>query len=445
MDLEQILAALADLRRRRAEHRDAARALVAAARAANRDLTEEEGAQFDERMAAIRSLNAEEARYQALEADERARAGGPPAPSDPPERTDPTRDQGWSSFGEMLRAVAIAERSQGRQLDRRLVEVPATQSRAASGAGEAVPSDGGFLVQQDFSTTLLQRTYETGQVIGEVMRIPVSSNANGLKLNGIDETSRATGSRWGGVRTYRAAEADTVTASRPKFRRISLELQKLMALCYATDELLEDTAALESVVMTAFPQEFGWRLDNEVIRGIGAGEMLGVLNAPSLVTVAKETGQAAASFYYENAVNMFARLWAPSVPRSKWYINQDVYPQLLQMSMVVGTGGAPVFLPPGGASAAPYGSLLGRPIQPIEQASTLGTVGDVILMDPTQYVMIEKGGLKTASSIHVRFLYDEQVFRFTMRNDGQPLWHSALTPANGSNTVSPYVALATRS
>lgn len=447
MTLTEILAALADLRRRRGDLREAQRALIAAARAASRDLTDEERGQFDERMAQIERLNADETRYAALEADERARLGeNPGAPPTPaPPSPQPNADQGWRSMGEFLQAVATAERSNGRALDRRLVEVPAIESRAATGANETVPSDGGYLVQSDFSTTLLQRTYQTGQIVSDIPRIPISANSNNMKLFGIDETSRATGSRWGGVRVYRAAEADTVSSSRPRFRRIELELQKLLGFCYATDEMLQDAAALEAIIMMAFPQEFGWKLDNEAYRGSGAGEMLGALNSPCLVTVPKETAQAAASFVYENAVNMYARMWAPSIPRSKWYVNQDVYPQLLTMSLIIGTGGVPVFLPPGAASAAPYGTLLGRPIQPIEQASTLGTVGDVMLADYSQFAMIEKGGLMAASSMHVRFLNDEQVFRFTMRNDGQPLWHSTLTPANGSNTVSPFVALATRS
>ena len=128
-----------------------------------------------------------------------------------------------------------------------------------------------------------------------------------------------------------------------------------------------------------------------------------------------------------------------------WFINQDIEPQLFTMGLIVGTGGAPVYLPPGGLSASPYGTLFGRPAVPIEQCSTLGTVGDIILADMSQYVAAEKGGMQTAASIHVRFLYDESCFRFTLRVDGQPMWNTALTPANGSNTLSPFVALATRS
>jgi HK97 family phage major capsid protein len=80
----------------------------------------------------------------------------------------------------------------------------------------------------------------------------------------------------------------------------------------------------------------------------------------------------------------------------------------------------------------------------VEHASTLGTVGDIALVDLSQYLLIDKGGMNSASSIHVRFLNDEMTFKFTLRIDGQPIWNSALTPAKGSNTQSPFVVLATR-
>ena len=102
-------------------------------------------------------------------------------------------------------------------------------------------------------------------------------------------------------------------------------------------------------------------------------------------------------------------------------------------------------MPPGGLSAAPYGTLLGRPVVPVEFASTLGTVGDIMLADPSQIVQIDKGGMQAASSIHVQFVTDETAFRFVYRIDAQDTWNAPLTPFKGSNTLSPYIVLATRS
>jgi HK97 family phage major capsid protein len=91
-------------------------------------------------------------------------------------------------------------------------------------------------------------------------------------------------------------------------------------------------------------------------------------------------------------------------------------------------------------------TLKNRPIVPLEQCQAVGTTGDVILADFSQYLVIDKGGMgmQTASSIHVKFVYDEMTYRFTYRVDGQPLWHSTLTAANSGTTRSPFVGLGTR-
>jgi len=223
---------------------------------------------------------------------------------------------------------------------------------------------------------------------------------------------------------------------------MELSLKKLTGLCYATDELLQDAAALESIIMKGFAEEFGFLVDDAIIRGTGVGKPLGILNSDALVTVAKEGGQAAKSILAENIINMYSRCSSES--KANWYINRDVLPQLFTMSLPVGTGGAPIFMPAGGISGSPYNTLLGRSIIPMEQCSTLGTVGDIIFADFGEYIWSDKGDIDAAASIHVRFLYDEQVFRFIYRCEGQPGWKSALTPYKGTNTISPFVALAAR-
>ena len=58
--------------------------------------------------------------------------------------------------------------------------------------------------------------------------------------------------------------------------------------------------------------------------------------------------------------------------------------------------------------------------------------------------MVDKGDVQQATSMHVRFLTDEMTFRWIYRTDGQPIWHTALTPFNGPNSLSPFIALQSR-
>jgi HK97 family phage major capsid protein len=301
------------------------------------------------------------------------------------------------------------------------------------------------LVQEDFINAILKRTYELSVLGSRVWKIPVSGNANGVVITAIDETSRAHGSRWGGVLGYWAAEAAEKTESQPKFRAMDLKLKKLIGLCYSSDEALQDASALETIIIRAFTEEFAFQIDDAIYRGTGAGMPLGILNSPCLVTVNEEVGQPAGTFLFENAVNMWSRMWGRSRPNAVWLINQDVEPQLFGMSLAVGAGGIPVYLPANGLSGSPYGSLFGRPVIPIEHAATLGTVGDIMLADMSQYVTIDKGGIQAASSIHVKFVYDKTAFRFVYRIDGQPLWNAPLIPFQGAgNTQGPFVVLETR-
>jgi HK97 family phage major capsid protein len=343
----------------------------------------------------------------------------------------------FKSFGEQLMAVRDYYTGQGR--DNRLFEV-----RAASGLNESNPTEGGFLVQTDFVRTLLAQTYETNEIPNRCRRIPISSPSNNFSMNIIDETSRATGSRWGGIRVYRENESDPTTASKPKFGKLEMKLEKMMGVCYATDELMADAAALGEVVSQGFREEFGFKLSDEIIRGTGAGQCLGILNSGSLVTVPKETAQAADTVVTENILKM----WKSRQGRNLvWLYNQELEDQLDSLTLSIGTGGVEMrlFTPP--APGQKYGSIKGAPAIPIEVASGAGDAGDIILADLQQYLLIDKGGIQTAESIHVQFLFDETTFRFIYRVNGQPMRKNKITPYKRTSSdyyVSPFVTLAAR-
>lgn len=426
MNMKKIL----EMKAKREDARLKAMAVLNKAEAEDRFLSEEEQKDIDKYEEEIRAWDESIGRAEkllAIEPEDRS--------SEKPEvKPTPAKDneKRFSSFGEQLMAAYRAAMPGGK-VDERL------STRAASGLNETTPSDGGFLVQQDFVTELLKKTYETGILASKVKKIPISTNANGMKINAIDEDSRANGSRWGGVQTYWEGEADEITASKPKFRQMELSLKKLTGLCYATDELLQDAAALEAVIRQAFAEEFGFKIDDAILSGSGEGEPLGILNSGAIVTVAKEASQTDI-ITVENLIKMWNRLWSRSRANAVWYINQELEPYLYTLKI----GDKPVYIPAGGLSEKPYGTLFGRPVVPIEQCSAAGEVGDIILADIGQYLLIDKGGVKSASSIHVRFLYDENVFRFIYRVDGKPIWTKPLTPYKGSATVSPFVTLAKR-
>lgn len=361
----------------------------------------------------------------------------------------------WRDFGEFIQAIILAGDASGDitingkrsgYVDKRLF-AQNQEERTASGMNESVPSTGGFLVQTDFSTDLMDKVHASSLLLPRTDKGTISSNANGITVPGVDETSRADGSRAGGVLAYWKDEAAQKTKSKPKFREINLKLNKLTGLVYLTDELMQDAAFLASWVATKFQEEFRFKVDDAIYRGTGAGQPLGILTSGAPVTVAKETGQPAATIVFENIIKMYSRMFGVTRSRANlvWVANQDTIPQLMAMNMAVGTGGVPVWLPANGIAGQPFDTLMGIPILFIEQASTLGTVGDIGLFNMKEYMFVDKGGFQSATSIHLRFDYDETVLRFVWRLDGQPKWNQPLTPYKGTATQSPFVLLATRS
>jgi HK97 family phage major capsid protein len=407
--------------------------------AAKENLTEAEGIELEGYIGQMEDLK------RKIDLENRAQAAfsAAPAPEDRLEIHD-VADEAPYALGDFLQDVAFA--GQTHTIRPRLMrhQQRAAELRMSTGLNEALPADGGFAVGTDFGPGLIQKVYENSQIAGLCRRTGISGTANGIKLNGIDETSRATGSRYGGVRGYWVEEGGTFAASKPKFRQIELTLKKNAVLFYATDELLQDAAALEQNATACVVGEMDFMLQDALINGNGAGKPLGILNSPALVTVDKEEGQEADSIVLENISKMWARCWARSRPNAVWLINQEIEPQLDKLAIPVGTGGMPVYMPPGGLADSPYGRIKGRPVIAIEQAAALGDAGDIILADFSEYMLADKGGVQMASSMHVMFTTDEMVFRFIYRVDGQPLWNSPLTPFKGAGTLSPFITLAAR-
>jgi len=328
------------------------------------------------------------------------------------------------SAADFFQAVKMAGMYPGQE-ERRLSAFKAT------GSNETEPSQGGYLLPPQIAAGIHQNMWGVGSVLSRFNPIRVTGNS--LTINAVDETSRADGSRMGGVRGYWLAEAAQKTSSMPKFRQIELKLKKVAALCYATDELLDDASALESWIGNEVPNELRFQVEAAIIKGDGVGKPLGILESGSLISATRTD---------DNEIDALdiGRMWARRLTGYNdyvWFVNPAVYPQLLNMTI----GQMPVFAP-SVRPDVPFGTLLGRPVIENEYCSTLGTAGDILLASPSAYALITKGGIEAASSIHIKFDYDETAFRFVYRVDGQPYYNAAITAYDAVNTVSPFVALA---
>lgn len=306
----------------------------------------------------------------------------------------------------------------------------------------SVPSEGGFLIPEEFRAELLRVSLETSLVRARARVIPMATAS--IKMPMIDSTSNAS-SVFGGFVGYWTEEAGQLVASSMKFGAVKLDSNKLTAYTEIPNELLNDSAiSVTALLNETGPQAMSWFEDLAFTNGSGAGEPLGWATAGNTarVSVAKEAGQAAGTIVWENVVKMFARMLPSSLGRTVWICNIDTIPELATMALSVGTGGGPIWVQ-NGADGIPL-TILGRPIVFTEKVPTLGTLGDINLVDLGYYLIGDRQQMTAAASEHIRFNIDTQAFRIIERVDGRPWLKSAITPHKGANTLSPFVSLATR-
>lgn len=354
------------------------------------------------------------------------------------ENRDADKTGGFKSAGEYFAAVFAASqsRSNGAAVDKRL-----TIGAAAPGTfgGESNGADGGFSIPPQYAAEIFTLSMSDGALLPRTDEVNVDGNNMSFPK---DETTP-----WGanGIRAYWQGEAIAGTATKPVLGLNQLRLKKLMALVPVSDELLADSSALSTYLPKKIGASIQWKTNEAILFGAGGALPSGALNSGAAIVVAKDGSQATNTLSALNLANMIARLPEGSFPNAVWIINNDVLPALFTLTL----GNYPIYLPngvaPGGIQGSPYGTLLGRPIIVSQHAKSFSAAGDVNLVDLTYYQTITKaGGVEMATSMHLYFDADATAFRAIFRMDGLSKLSAAITPANGSNTLSPFVQLGAR-
>lgn len=339
---------------------------------------------------------------------------------------------GFANIGEFAR-VAF---NKGRGVDARKSRIDEAMNVYSS----LDPASAGFLIPETVRSDIQQVMLPTAIVRPRATVITMSGLRTIMPF--VDETTHS-GSLFGGMTFSWTPESGTISPTEAKFGRVALEAKKLTGLARVPNELWNDAPALSGWLMRSLPQGIGFTEDYAFITGDGATEPLGVQNAANtaLITVTKETGQTASTVLTENILNMYSRLLPQSIDNSVWLANPGTFPQLMTLSIAVGTGGAPVALVD--IHATPRMTLLGRPLILTEKVPALGSAGDIGLYDFGFYMIGDRQAISLESSTESRFANDETELRAILRADGRPWIQSAITPLNGSS-LSPFVILGAR-
>lgn len=335
----------------------------------------------------------------------------------------------FEHFGEFIKAVALE--AKGRYRDPRL-------KFATKDMAEGAMATGGALVPPEFLQELLKYDGQSNIVRPRARVIPMAGRS--LSMPAIDHavnTAAGKSNFYGGVLTYWIEEAGAKTIDDITFDKIELVLHKLCGYTLVSDELMEDSnPTIAAVISMMFGDAIEWKEDYAYLQGNGVGQPLGVVGAAGTWT---QVRVAAANFGYVDAINMLTHFLP--VKGGVWVMSQSVMPELYTM---VDPGNNYIWHPHfGGAGAAEGapGTLLGYPVIFTEKTPVLGTTGDVLLCDFSQYLIGDGSTTTLESSIHEKFRYDQTSFRLVKRVDGQEWCKAPIQLADGATSVSPFVEL----
>jgi len=422
--------ALRELQAKKTKLVQAMRAITDKAAADGRDVTDDEKTAFDAHKVDLERANAAIDREQMLieaEAGISIRDGAQITVS---ENLSEDPKLGFKTFGEYAAAVKAAG-GKSPTIDARFAAAPSLFNGEGSGA------DGGYLVPPEFAREIFTLALEEDSLLGMTDDVPLGKS-NTMAFPKDESTP------WGsdGVRAYWQNEGAAGTPTKINLTGARLQLHKLLALVPVSDELLEDTTALGAYLPDLMARSIRWKANESIMFGTGVGQPAGAFNSNAVVTVVKESGQSAGTLDIMNIAKMIARLPPGSFGRAVWMLNNDVLPALFTLKL----GDHAVYIPASeGAKVNPYGSLMGRPIMITQHAKSFSSQGDVLLADWKGYRTITKaGGMQTATSMHLYFDADATAFRTTFRVDGQSKLAAAISPANGSNKLSPFIQLGAR-
>lgn len=414
-----------------------ARGIFALADKEGRDLTAEEKQRDDEINARLQTLAGEIEREERQRAWEREVEAVSDANMTAAQRgVESMRDRreddpnhGFQNMADFALAVRTASRPGGYVDERLLIgAAPTGQMQSAGSSGE------GYMTPPAMREEIWELVFAEGNLIDEVDSEP--TNRNSVELSADESTP------WGstGVQAYWRSQSDQMDASKLSTDGRTVKLHELYAFVLAEEELLADAPRLNDRLTRKSAQAINFRINEAFFDGTGAGQPLGWNKANALVTVAKESGQAADTIVAKNVAKMYARCINPGM--AVWFVNQDILPELMTMTL----GDKPIWTPPAtGFVNAPGGVLFGRPVRFSEQCATLGDKGDIQLVNPKGYYSPTRQNAPAyAESIHLYFDYNIKAFRWIFRLGGQPHLSAAISPNKGSSTRSHFVTLAAR-
>ncbi len=311
---------------------------------------------------------------------------------------------------------------------------------------------GGYTVPPEFRDDMMGTLEEEALIRGKANVQPMSHSSLLLPLPDGQTASGTAGvpSFFGGFNVSWLSEGVTEGESEPTFRQLELTAWELSAYSLISNQMKDDGGEpLDRWLRNLFGKACAWAEDYAFLRGDGVGKPLGILNAGATIQV---TRAASNRFGLVDAAKMQSRLLPYSYSRAFWFVSVGLtggVSAISEMLQLIMASGASAWIPndlemPSDRSMA---RMFGRPVYPTEKLPVLGTTGDVMLMDPSLYIVGDRKSFeidmadKFYSSGVPDYAKNQSVWRTIHRVDGQPLLASSVTLQDQTTTTSPFIVL----
>ncbi|WP_291208998.1 phage major capsid protein [Hyphomonas sp.] len=412
------------------------KALLDKAEEENRDLTAEEQAAYDGLKAEKVTLDKRIERAQEVAAAEEqmnavqpaaARRGGPmPIPPGPSARRE------FENFGEFMSSVRFNHN------DPRLTFVEGVGSAEVEGSEihaemrmDNNPS-GGFMVPHQFRSNIMQVQPQEALVRPRASVIEAGTPPDaGVTMPALDQTGTAPGNMFGGVEVQWIGEGEDKPETDAKLREVTLTPHEVAGFVTITDKLLRNWQASAAFIEQLLRGGIAQAEDYAFLRGNGVHKPLGVIESDAAYKVNRTTAN---QVKYADLVNMVARLLMRG-GSPVWSAPQSVLPQIATMK---DENNNLIWVE--NARDGFAGTLLGYPLRWNNRAPALGSKGDLVLGEYSNYLIKDGSGPFVAASEHVLFKSNKTIIKIFYNVDGAP-WLTAPIKEENGYEVSPFVVL----
>lgn len=336
-----------------------------------------------------------------------------------------TADPGIRNAGDMLMAIK-------RNDQKRLGSVYAVRAMA-----EQDGTTGGYYVPDQVLQDLLGGITLTSGIVNLVTRIPVSGPAGSMPVRDhsrVPTADNGSSASAQGVESQSRGEGASYTEETPRVANIQYRTTDFASgYVSASREIMADVGIIQTMIQQAITEDVSNRIEYGILRGNGVNQPLGVLNWAGNVDHDELTDN---TFAVEDADTMLSRLFMRSGQNVAWVHGYNTMPSVAAFER--GTGAAALHSNIAGEMPT---TLHGYRRFVSQHLPALGTSGYIVLGDWSLYGLFERGGLYIDYSEHARFLNGEGTWRFGKRVDGKPLMTGAITLADGTTTISPFVTV----